>query len=290
MIWAARRGLSETELRELLRPADQPQLPQALWAPLRHAMEDLLVDRGGILNFAHEYLRSAVESAFVRDQDRQDTFQIQLADYFEAQSLSERNSDELPWLLWQTESFMRLRVCLLDVDRFLEIHRRDQEEPVRYWVALGEERTMGQPYLESFDSWAGRVINEETQIAFVASALAYFLTAAALYSGAEPLMRRALVIDEASYGAEHPNVAIDLNNLARLLQATNRLGEAEPLMRQMVEILLTFTHVTSHPHPHLQAAINYIGLLEAMGRRPEEISATLNVLGQPYGISLGNQA
>ena len=45
-------------------------------------------------------------------------------------------------------------------------------------------------------------------------------------------MRRALAIDEQSYGPDHPNVAIDLNNLAQLLQATNRLGEAEPLMRR----------------------------------------------------------
>jgi hypothetical protein len=43
-----------------------------------------------------------------------------------------------------------------------------------------------------------------------------------LYSQAEPLMRRALAIDEASFGNDHPNVAIRLNNLAQLLQATNR--------------------------------------------------------------------
>ena len=49
-------------------------------------------------------------------------------------------------------------------------------------------------------------------------------------------MRRALAIDEQSYGAEHPNVAIDLNNLAQLLQDTNRLGEAEPLMRRALAI------------------------------------------------------
>ena len=49
-------------------------------------------------------------------------------------------------------------------------------------------------------------------------------------------MRRALAIDEASYGKDHPNVAIDLNNLAQLLQATNRLGEAEPLMRRALAI------------------------------------------------------
>ena len=35
LIYAARRGLSETELLHLLRPADQAQLPPAHWTPLR---------------------------------------------------------------------------------------------------------------------------------------------------------------------------------------------------------------------------------------------------------------
>ena len=37
---------------------------------------------------------------------------------------------------------------------------------------------------------------------------------------------------ERSTGPDHPNVAIDLNNLAELLQAINRLSEAEPLDRR----------------------------------------------------------
>ena len=49
-------------------------------------------------------------------------------------------------------------------------------------------------------------------------------------------MRRALAIDEKSFGPEHPNVATDLNNLAQLLQDTNRLAEAEPLMRRALAI------------------------------------------------------
>ena len=53
---------------------------------------------------------------------------------------------------------------------------------------------------------------------------------------AEPLMRRALALDEQSYGAEHPRVAADLNNLALLLQDTNRLAGAEPLMRRALAI------------------------------------------------------
>ncbi len=49
-------------------------------------------------------------------------------------------------------------------------------------------------------------------------------------------MRRALAIDEASYGPDHPDVAIHLNNLASLLQATNRLAEAEPMYRRALAI------------------------------------------------------
>ncbi len=40
------------------------------------------------------------------------------------------------------------------------------------------------------------------------------------------MYRRALAIDERSYGRDHPDVAINLNNLARLLRATNRIAEA----------------------------------------------------------------
>jgi len=63
-----------------------------------------------------------------------------------------------------------------------------------------------------------------------------YLRATNRLADAEPLMRRALAIDEASYGPDHPNVAIRLNNLALLLQDTNRLGEAEPLMRRVLAI------------------------------------------------------
>ena len=65
---------------------------------------------------------------------------------------------------------------------------------------------------------------------------ALYLYTRAAFSDAEPLFRRALIIDEASYGPEHPDVAADLNNLAGLLRATNRLAEAEPLYRRALAI------------------------------------------------------
>ncbi|MFN7961339.1 MAG: tetratricopeptide repeat protein [Thermoanaerobaculia bacterium] len=57
--------------------------------------------------------------------------------------------------------------------------------------------------------------------------LGLLLHSKALHPQAEPLMRRVVAILEASLGKEHPNVATPLSNLAQLLQATNRLVEAD---------------------------------------------------------------
>ena len=80
-------------------------------------------------------------------------------------------------------------------------------------------------------------------------------------------MRRALAIDEKSYGPEHPDVARDLNNLAQLLQATNRLAEAEPLMRRALAI----DEKSYGPeHPKVATDLNNLAqLLQATNRLAE---------------------
>jgi hypothetical protein len=91
--------------------------------------------------------------------------------------------------------------------------------------------------------------------------------------------RRPLEIREKSFGGDHPDVAAALNNLASLLQATNRPAETAPLMRLMVGIFVHFTRATGHPHPHLQAAIgNYKSLLQKMGRSEKEIQTALRAI------------
>jgi hypothetical protein len=73
-----------------------------------------------------------------------------------------------------------------------------------------------------------------------------------------------------------------------LLKDTNRLEEAEPLMRRHVEIFLKFTAATGHEDPHLQSALgNYEGLLQAMGRSDAEVQQELTDLLAEYGVSLG---
>ena len=63
-----------------------------------------------------------------------------------------------------------------------------------------------------------------------------------------------------------------LNNLAWLLRTTNRLAEAEPLLRRVLEILLKFIFATRSEHPYFRQATNsYTGLLAAMGLSKAQI-------------------
>ncbi len=96
-------------------------------------------------------------------------------------------------------------------------------------------------------------------------------------------MRRALAIDEGSFGADHPNVATALNNLALLLQATNRLAEAEPLMRRALAIVFEFERQTGFEHPRGRLfSANYRDLLQAMGKPEAEIEAAIaTMVGSP---------
>ena len=89
----------------------------------------------------------------------------------------------------------------------------------------------------------------------------------AQHAEAEPLMRRALAIDEASFGDNHPNVARDLNTLAQLLQATNRLADAEPLMRRALAI---DEARFGADHPEVATDLNTLAqLLQATNRLAE---------------------
>jgi hypothetical protein len=109
--------------------------------------------------------------------------------------------------------------------------------------------------------------------------LATYRQARGQFRAAEPLCRRALAISEQSYGPDHPDVAIRLNYLAGLLHTTNRPGEAEPLYRHGVQILIEFQRRTGHEHPDFRVVrANYVDLLEALGKTPDQIEQQLDEL------------
>src|SRR5262249_4581709 len=78
---------------------------------------------------------------------------------------------------------------------------------------------------------------------------------------------RALAIDEASLGPDHPDVAGHLNSLGELLRKDSRLAEAEPLSRRALAI----TETSFGPdHPNVAIHLNNLALLlQAANRRAQ---------------------
>lgn len=65
---------------------------------------------------------------------------------------------------------------------------------------------------------------------------AQYLQSQGRYGEAEPLFQRAQMIREKVLGANHPDVAQSLNNLASLYQNQGRYEEAAPLYQQALAI------------------------------------------------------
>ena len=135
LLWAARRGLSEAELLELLG-ADGEPLPRAYWSTLYLAAEGSLVDRAGLIDFSHDYLRQAVQDRYLETEaDRRDAHR-HLADYFADRELGPRVIDELPWQLEQAGEWQRLYDRLADLDFFAAAWEADEFDVKGCWSAV----------------------------------------------------------------------------------------------------------------------------------------------------------
>ena len=122
---AARRGLTESELLQLLsehpEPASQP-LPMAVWSPLYLALEESLVSRFGRLGFFHDYLRQAVEQEYLDEE-------------WERRKVHGRLGEMA--LAWNTERFSpTLRAYGLAYGAH---HLRQEGDPEKLWTLLQDE-------------------------------------------------------------------------------------------------------------------------------------------------------
>ena len=108
---------------------------------------------------------------------------------------------------------------------------------------------------------------DSTLIALASNDLAQLLQRTNRFTEAEPLMRRALVINETTSGARHPTVAICLNNLATLLKDTNRIVEAELLSRRALEIAEA---AFGAKHPTVATYLNSLATVLNNADRTEE--------------------
>ena len=104
-------------------------------------MEPHLSQRAGLFAFGHDFLRQAVEAAFVPSEDLQKAAHLAVADYFERhphqQEMTPRKAAEWPYQLHAAEAWDRLEACLTDIPLFLALYNdKTKWELTGYWHPL----------------------------------------------------------------------------------------------------------------------------------------------------------
>ena len=257
LLWAARRGLSETELSELLGSNEQP-LPRAYWSPLYLAAEPSLVNRSGLIGFAHEFIRQAVQDRYLghepdalpppqkgwrswfhrpasppkSNQQPDEQAHLRLADYFDKHELSPRKIDELPWQLAEGAAWQRLSNLLAAREFFMAAWAADEFEVKGYWARVEAHSSLrmvdayraelNRPDLDSDFVWRLGVLLHGT---------GHPQEALAVQKSFSRLFRESG--DRANLQASLGNQAVILKDRGELDEAMRLLKEQERLCREL---------------------------------------------------------
>jgi len=135
LLWCSRKGLSDTEILDMAGEPGNP-LPQILWSPLFLALEESLVNRQGLLNFFHDYLREAVYERYIRSADNENSVRERIVEYFISSETDYRKSDELPWQLKKLGKWDDLAAVMQDADLLNLGWNRNEYEVKEYWTLI----------------------------------------------------------------------------------------------------------------------------------------------------------
>jgi tetratricopeptide (TPR) repeat protein len=241
LLWAARRGLSESELKLLLGGAESP-CPQARWSPLYLAMSDALVVNEGLITFGHQYLRDAVQEAYLPSEDHRRKIHRRLALFFASSgTITDRKIDEETWQCWRAEAWDDMHDSLINLDLFVAMRERG-ESTINYWRSLPARFDPTQSYLHAWGQQCAKESSRGMRELSIACHLgAFFLHYPQLLS-AEPFLWEAKrIADEVipSFATGVPMskaVLAGYTSLARYLRDASQIGEAEAMFRKALAL------------------------------------------------------
>lgn len=251
-VWAARRGLTEPELLDLLGGVEP--LPYAAWSPLVIAAEAGLITRSGRIGFATEAHRHAVSDRYLPEPDDQRRAHAALASYFTAQPLGPRVAEELPWQHLAAGDLDGLVATLSRLD-FLEVAYPLAPEDLRRLWARAEES--GRSTVDAYRVVIERPAEHDEQ----AWAVARLVTDAGHPVEALGLHRylvgayRTQAADTDPGSRAHARLRASLLNLGAALQGQGELDEAVTTYREAVDLARP-----AEDERVLQAALGNLGL------------------------------
>ncbi|HEX2578708.1 MAG TPA: DUF4062 domain-containing protein [Aquihabitans sp.] len=292
-LWAARRGLADAELLDVLDTDGEP-LPHATWSPLLLAAGESLASRAGLLGFLHEPLRRAVEGRWLADDDTRRGAHRALARYFGERELSPRMVAELPWQLRQAAEWDDLADALARPDLLAAAYRADLPGVRAAWVAVeaASDRRMVEAYRP--------VVDRPDHHDDVAWEVARLLADAGHPAEATSLLQH--LVDRARGGGDERRLAAALANLGAAHLGTDDLDDAlaafaeqEAIARRLgdealLHVALGNQGAALRARGDLDAALAKMAEEEAVCRRLDDLPGLQSSLGNQGLVHLDRRA
>lgn len=241
-IWASRAGLSESEILGFAG------LVPATWAPIRHALDEALLEAGGRITFAHDFLRRAIHARYLPSSRQRRAAHRALAEWFTKRLPDSRRVEEEPYQWRQAHCWLELRKCLTDRAMFTALcDHLGLDGTWEHWMAL-EQNSRARTETELAKAWRRwRPTTGQRATGELADHVGGLLATAGRYGDFTEQMHRLVVtIDRRCNGPRSEATSASLGNLALLLHTKGDLAGAEKLCRQALATAIRGAGPKSH--------------------------------------------
>lgn len=257
-IWASRAGLTEKEILAIV------SLKPATWAPIRNALDEILVESNGKITFAHDYMRIAVKDRYLKTKLLQKQAHIHLAKYFQKQVADARRAEEEPYQWREAQEWGRLKIFLLNKLNFLScLKYRNQNEFLAYWLLISEKLNLNieREYSKKLKMWRRLIsANDEVELSM---GLSDFLHSAGFFGKLpESLIKNSINILQLGNFREKDlliiQCVVELSNLYISRSSSHEIAKAKKLLSKVIVMIGKRPHVKQLPY-----CLNLLGMIEA---------------------------
>ncbi|XP_076109505.1 uncharacterized protein LOC143078527 [Mytilus galloprovincialis] len=270
-LWCANRGMSESELVELL------DIPSAIWSPFYISLYENLVNRNGILNFFHDHLRQAVERKYIPTHEAKVKGYLCLADFHAAKDTSDRTVEELPFLLTKAGQLDRLKETITDLDVFYRLSDNEDGifELIKAWKTLGGFDLSEEAYMSKVQKIPKEdIMQNSTYYCKLYSRLGNFFLIIGIMEAAKKIFKTLIKQLELNYGESHGTVVYNVHDhtwkyrckhpdvikgLHELGTVYSKLGEYDKAVRVYIDAINRQNRVIT-PTQKLQLCEGLLGL------------------------------
>ena len=273
LIALSRSGLSENEIINI------NGISSISFSVIRNEMDYHFSEKNGLIDFFHFSLKEAVINSFLSTTESKNSVRRRIADWFAEQASDERQIYELPYQLYTLKDKILLKKNLKKIEWFSLF--TEEYGGMKYYEFMNYLRFVFDDFCEGVNSLYEKDILSSGDMRRNNSLGILYLDGAC-YKQSEPVFKNLLEMNRDK--SEDFEVANIMSNLALLYSHQGRYSEAEPLIKEALDIgIISLGRI----HPDVANTMSNLAALYSHQGRYSEAEPLIKEAREIYVIAYG---